>query len=359
MKENFTRTKISDIARLAGVSAGTVDRVIHNRGEVAVKTREKILQIISELNYEPDILASTLASKKEIRFASLIPLADAGNPFWISPNEGINDAWEEIKHFGIILEKNFFSYHDKKSFASQLEKMIERKPAGIVMAPVFTKETANYMQTLQQLKIPVVFLNAQMEKQTNISFVGQDPFHSGMVAASLMDFGLNDDAEIYIINIISKKGGNNHILTREEGFRAYYSNPVKNSNKKLITIDINTDDAHELESKLLQYITAGIHSKKQKGIFVTNSKVFHVAEYLEKNALNNYMLLGYDLLEQNQQWLKKGIIQFLISQKPKEQGYKSIMTLFNYMVMKKQVTRNQFLPIDIITKENIDFYINH
>jgi LacI family transcriptional regulator len=77
-----------------------------------------------------------------------------------------------------------------------------------------------------------------------------------------------------------------------------------------------------------------------------------------KNGLNNYTLIGYDLLEQTQEFLKKGIIDFLISQKPREQGYKSVMALFNYLVMKKQIVKDQYLPIDIITKENIDFYIN-
>jgi LacI family transcriptional regulator len=86
--------------------------------------------------------------------------------------------------------------------------------------------------------------------------------------------------------------------------------------------------------------------------------VFQVASWLEKNELTNYTLIGYDLLEQTQQFLKKGVIDFLISQKPREQGYKSVMALFNYLVMKKQVIKDQFLPIDIITKENIDFYIN-
>lgn len=61
----MTRVTITDIAERAGVSAGTVDRVIHKRGEVAAKTREKVLQIIREMNYEPDIFGQHPGFKKK------------------------------------------------------------------------------------------------------------------------------------------------------------------------------------------------------------------------------------------------------------------------------------------------------
>jgi LacI family transcriptional regulator len=359
MEENLSRIKISDIAKLAGVSPGTVDRVLHNRGEVAEKTREKIMAIIRELNYEPDILASTLASKKNLRFASLIPQADSSNPFWQSPADGLQEAWLEIKHYGIDLDKHFFPYHDKKAFVEQLHIISESKPSGLIMAPVFTSEAATHLQNFKQSGIPVVFLNAQMNSKDNISFVGQDPFQSGIVAARLLDYGLDEGAEIFIINIISGKGGNSHILNRENGFRQYFAEKNTTTPKQLSTIDINSEDTDELGIKLTQHISRQNIQPKKTGIFVTNSKVFHVAEYLEKNNIEFVNLIGYDLLEQNQEYLKKGTIDFLISQKPREQGYKSIMTLFNYLVMRKQIVKNQFLPIDIITKENIDFYINH
>jgi LacI family transcriptional regulator len=358
MDKNFSRVKISDIAEQAGVSAGTVDRVIHNRGEVAPKTREKIMKIIGEMNYEPDILASTLASKKNYRFAALIPEADTNNPFWHTPAEGLQDAWEEIRHFGITLEKHFFTYHHRDAYSRKLKAIIKDHPSGVILAPVFTEQTIKHLRELRKLGIPVVFLNTRIDNQDNMAFVGQDPIHSGKVAARLMDFGLDVEAEIFIINIISEKGGNNHILNREKGFRQFFKNVKGNKKRILNTLNINSQAPDELDLILQRQIGKKNPGLCKKGIFVTNSKVFQVASYLEKNDLTNYTLIGYDLLEQTQQFLKKGVIDFLISQKPREQGYKSVMALFNYLVMKKQVIKDQFLPIDIITKENIDFYIN-
>ncbi|HQB28933.1 MAG TPA: LacI family DNA-binding transcriptional regulator, partial [Paludibacter sp.] len=49
------RIRIKDIAKLAGVSAGTVDRVVHNRGNVSAKSREAVEKVLKEVNYRPNI----------------------------------------------------------------------------------------------------------------------------------------------------------------------------------------------------------------------------------------------------------------------------------------------------------------
>ena len=79
-KKNINKIRIKDIAQKANVSVGTVDRVLHNRGEVAKKTRVQILKIIKELGYTPNILAKSLASRKLYRIAVLVPDSDNDYP---------------------------------------------------------------------------------------------------------------------------------------------------------------------------------------------------------------------------------------------------------------------------------------
>ena len=67
MKSLPDKIRIKDIARLANVSTGTVDRVLHNRGEVSAKSREKVEKVLKEINYQPNIYASALASRSEER----------------------------------------------------------------------------------------------------------------------------------------------------------------------------------------------------------------------------------------------------------------------------------------------------
>ena len=73
----INQIRIKDIAVRAGVSAGTVDRVIHNRGEVSEETRKTVISIIQEMSYSPNLHASNLASSKRLYTAVLIP--ESGN----------------------------------------------------------------------------------------------------------------------------------------------------------------------------------------------------------------------------------------------------------------------------------------
>ena len=73
---------------MAGVSAGTVDRVMHNRGEVSEASRAKVQKILDEINYQPNMFAIGLAAKKKYSIYCLIPYYKE-NDYWYSVAEGI------------------------------------------------------------------------------------------------------------------------------------------------------------------------------------------------------------------------------------------------------------------------------
>jgi LacI family transcriptional regulator len=350
---NLTRIRIKDIAELAGVSPGTVDRVLHDRGEVSAVTREKILGIINDMDYHPDILASTLANKKEFRIAALIPQEKYNNPFWKYPLKGIEEGLHETSHFGLSVDKYLFDYFDRWSFIDKSAEMFKSKPRGVILAPVFTEDAAIVIEKCSNEGIPVVLINANICDGGCLAFVGQDSLQSGMVAARLMHYGLDRSSDILIVNFIREMGNQEHILKREEGFRKYFSAFTNYGESRLRQLNIIESDISDYPGLLKEAVLANPHTG---GIFVTNSRVFRVAEFLESTANRNIRLIGYDLLEENKKYLKSGIIDFLISQKPREQGYKSLLALYHHLILKKSVEKNQYLPIDIITRENLGHY---
>ncbi len=352
---NMSRIRIKDIAGLAGVSAGTVDRVLHNRGEVSEKTRDRIMAIIRNSGYQPDILASTLATKKGFRIAALIPEGTADSPFWKFPLAGIEEAVREINHFGVSLDRYYFNFFERESFLRKSSEMLKNNPLGVIMAPVFTGEAALLLETLNKKDIPVVLINANICKGSCLAFIGQDSFQSGMVAARLMHYGLGDDVSTLIVNFIRESGNQDHILKREEGFRKHYRDSSVYGDSRLIQVNIEENNKAETGNILAEAVFSAPHPVK--GIFVTNSRVFRVARFLAGNNPGSIRLIGYDLLDENMDFLRKGTIDFLICQKPREQGYKSIMTLYHHLVLKKKTGKDLYLPIDIITKENLEHYL--
>ena len=97
------------------------------------------------------------------------------------------------------------------------------------------------------------------------------------------------------------------------------------------------------------------HPQVKNGI-TFNSKAYIIGEYLQERACTDFHLIGYDLLKRNVECLKQGNIFFLIAQQPTLQGFNSIKTLCDYLILKKEVIKENFMPIDLLTKENIEFY---
>ncbi len=113
MEETNQKIRIKDIAVLAGVSEGTVDRVLHNRGDVSVKSREAVTKVLEEMNYSPNLFARSLASKKQYRFVCLFPEFQSGN-YWEEIDKGFDMAGLDFIHHNVRIEKLYFNQYDNK-----------------------------------------------------------------------------------------------------------------------------------------------------------------------------------------------------------------------------------------------------
>ena len=100
--------RIKDIAEKAGCSIGTVDRVIHNRGKVAEPVRERVLRIIKELDYKPNVSARVLAGKRTITLGILLPAFRQGE-YWELPRLGINEAMDRFNEQGFTITSRWFT----------------------------------------------------------------------------------------------------------------------------------------------------------------------------------------------------------------------------------------------------------
>ncbi len=96
-------------------SEGTVDRVLHQRGDVSAKSLEAVNKVLEETNYSPNIIARSLASKKHYRFVCLYP-AHQPLDYWQSVDEGFDLAAQEFIHYNVEIEKKYFNQFDVNSF---------------------------------------------------------------------------------------------------------------------------------------------------------------------------------------------------------------------------------------------------
>jgi LacI family transcriptional regulator len=99
------------------------------------------------------------------------------------------------------------------------------------------------------------------------------------------------------------------------------------------------------------------HPEVRAGV-TFNSRAYLTADYLARRAKSDFRFLGYDLLEGNVEALKRGTLSYLIAQRPEQQGYRALRALASKLVFHQEVSELNFVPMDILMKENIDFYLN-
>ncbi|QWX82820.1 substrate-binding domain-containing protein [Cellulophaga sp. HaHaR_3_176] len=342
---------INDIAKEAKVSAGTVDRVIHNRGGVSKKTEAKIKLIIEKHDFQINALASSLALNKRVQIAVLIPDYDTENTFWKSPTMGVLKAKDEVKKIGANVACFNFNQFDEASYVHQLKKIITSQPDAILLAPLFGSATRVLTKELDQKEIPYLFLNINLEGCNNISFIGQDSYMSGFLAGKLMRLSLEGKSTIAIMQTRINLDNNHAIYNRIKGFEDYF--PTNRAPINVINVNvIDLDNTKELKEKLE---TMFIENPSIKGVYVPNSRVFTFANAISSTKINDLVLIGFDGTDKNVMCLENEKVAFLISQQPFKEAYEAIKLIVDFLVDKKELDERIYSPIEILTKENVSF----
>ena len=152
MDKEFSNIRIVDIAKMAGVSVGTVDRVIHNRGRVSEENRKKVQTILEMVHYQPNLMARSLASKKQYHFVAITPSFTHGE-YWEAISEGIDKAASEMESYNITITKLFFDQYNNKTFDDIVRNLLDEKVDGVLIATLFTDSVIRLSQELDRILI--------------------------------------------------------------------------------------------------------------------------------------------------------------------------------------------------------------
>jgi len=356
------KIRIKDIAERAGVSVGTVDRVLHNRPNVSKPALERVKRALEEMNYTPNKYASALAYNRSYQFATILPRHEQ-EAYWDEIEEGFARAEHDRSDFSVKVKTFYYERMNVDSFLEACKECMKCVPDGVVVVPSSLETTRLFTDKLHEKDIPFVMLDSYMPDLNPLSFFGQDSFCSGRFAAKILMLVANHEKEIMLMKqtkngkVLSKQQDN-----RESGFRHYMHDHFPEI--KIVEIDLPidlNDDAKGDESgakgkydDLLERFFKK-HPHIHHGI-TFNSKAHLVGNFLLQTNRRNVQIMGYDMVSKNAECLRQGSISFLIAQHAYLQGYQSIETLFRAIALKEEVHPINYMPIELLTKENVDFY---
>jgi len=337
---------IKQIAEMANVSRGTVDKVLNKRPGIKKETREKILKIAKELNYQPNFLGKALVqSKAPLKIAVI--LTPGHNPFIQEMLKGIKNAEEEYRAFGIkILIKIPISLEPSEQI-SILNDLSESGVSGIAVFPIDDTQVRSKINQLIDDGIHIITFNSQLDGLKDFCFVGQNHRKGGATAAGLMSKLLPNGGCVGII--ISSYNLSCH-KDRLKGFLDKI-----NATKSRITILEVTENQDCKTDAFKQTLDFYNKSPNLKGIYITGGGVAGIGNALDiASPTHPPHIICHDLVPETLALLKSGVVDFALGQSPEIQGYQIIKILFDSLVKKqKPLSRHFEIPITISTQDSI------
>lgn len=337
---------IKEIAEKANVSRGTVDRVLNDRADVSEETRRRVLKIIQELDYRPNLVAKALKAKdKHIKIGIIV--SPGHNIFGRDVRRGVEYACSECGNYGvtgIIYEmKNF----DAASQLQALEKAGADEVNAISIAPIDSPKIKEALLRLSD-KIPLVFYNTRLDGVPCLCYIGQDGRACGRSAGQMLCLLSHGRGKAAVL--LGYKMVQGHI-DREEGFREYLKENMPEMDF------IGSFETLEQDDRVRDLCENLILNQGLDNIFLSGGGVDGLGNFLKSlNPGRQINVVCTDFICHTRDFLKDDIIQFAIGQQPFEQGYYPVKILTDYLLAGTRPKRKDiFTNLDIRIKENIDF----
>ena len=181
---------IRDIAEMAGVSKGTVDRVLHKRGKVSEDALKKVNKVLDAIDFRPNPIAKNLKNNKIYRLCLLFPSPEQ-DVFWSPCLSAVQEIENNYKNFGIQIEHYPFDADSTKSFTETARRVIESKPDALLMVPLFYYEAQEISEQCEKEDILISTFNNTIDAESPRNFIGQDLYHSGRIAAKTLRYVIN------------------------------------------------------------------------------------------------------------------------------------------------------------------------
>lgn len=333
---------LTEIAKLAGVSAGTVDRVLHNRKGVSEKTKIKIQSIIEENGYEPNLIARQLKNNKTLNIGILLPKLVSGCGYYSSLLTGMKKAAESLLPFKIELLIEEFDRSKSLDALTKGVKLISKNVDGIITTPVVQEDFYELIPHLSET--PYIYVDSPINQPGSISTIAQNPYKGGFCAGKIMKL-LKGSGCFACVRMFDNAY---NLLERARGFSEFFAQDSGSKVYDVVCEDFSSGGVYNFLDNFYET------HPDLKGIFIPHAEV-EIATYflINKRLKNQIALIGYDSVPQNKQALLGGSIDCLIGQRPETQGAEAVFQLYQHIMLHKKIQKEMEIPIDIFFKENI------
>ena len=349
------KIRIKDIAERAGVSVGTVDRVIHGRSNVSPISLERVRKVLEEFNFTPNHYASALASNTVHHFAAILPMHEVDS-YWARVESGLADGVRRFNDFKLSFKIFRYDPFNTESFKYECQNLLDSNPDIVIIGPIFSNNLmAGFTSQLDERGVPYALLDSNWPEFNHCIFYGQDSLRSGAFSGRIMSLAVKPETrKIALFKFLGEgRVASRQQMNREVGFRNFMAEHCPNI--EIVDVNLYVYDKQGMKEIMREFFTSNpdiLHGLS------FNSSIHIIANFLREEMPDHphVCLLGYDAIDANVECIKNGSADFLVAQHPQTQGLNCFRSMFNTCVLKMKLPRDHYMAVELLTKENIDFY---
>jgi LacI family transcriptional regulator len=313
------RVTIAMVAKEAGVSRGTVDRVINNRGNVKPEVEKHIREIIEKLGYKPNRIASALSYNKNPKKIVIIArdIGECNNELIF---KGIENGTKTVSDNGIDVDVWTYNDSDIKTCLLLLDRALSEGYDAVAVNVMDDPEIAQEINKVVDNGIPVVTYNSDITGSKRCCFIGQDLYKSGRVAGGLVGRLMNPERRVLIFSSDPK------LYVSKERTRGFVDN--------LKQYGISTDSIYSFRSMNRYDVTySQLEREYEKdlrigAIYMANDSNVACGDFIASHYFDEKpIVVCHDLNRNTIKYLKNRCIDYVIEQNFEEQSYNAIIIL--------------------------------
>ncbi len=348
MKEKIT---IYDIAKITGVSVGTVNRALNNKPRISPKTKKAVLDTAKKLGYKANAAAQGLR-RSPITIGAILfcPIEE----YVDSIIEGVYSAASDLEKYNVSVDVQKISYTNSKDCLNKAQELInsfsKKKYNGIIlfMSSLVDemKELCELINKLTEKNIFFATVANDIPDSSRILHVGVDAFMAGQMAAEILELSCaNKDVALLVTSTTSAIN-----IDYINGFMDYAKENIFSS----IKIYEHYDDKDKIISSTQQLLA---ENPNLSGIYMATAGSAISCNYIQKTNRKRLTIITTDLLKETPEFLNKKIATVTIFQNPYKQGRTVVKLLYDYIVKKTNAGTHLIAP-HILLSSNLDNYLH-
>lgn len=340
------KVTVKDIARLCGVSIGSVDRALHNRSGINADTRAHILRVCEQQGFRINRFAQSL-SRQQYRLAAIIP--EKGDEFYRIVEQGLRTAAEELKDLNVHLEitkTKKLGYEEENAW---METYLAEGFHGVAVCAGHISRLNVVIDKLVSSGVHVVTMATDAPESKRTATVAVPPQKTGAIVASYMGRFIHTPGTVCVLT------GSNQIMDhayKAEGFKAAINGywPQLRLGEILET----DEDPCRLKAAVK---TLWERYLDLKGLYLVTYGGHFCGEAMEELGIQKKItFIATDIYRRLWPYLERGTIDMLVHQNPFRQGYEAVQLLFDGLTGKEQDRKAYKVFPEFVIKETLEFY---